>query len=386
MKFKYIFLTMVLAFGLSISFLGVAYGQVSWKIFDEEKGLFSIQIPSNWFPERLPEGEKLAPIDFIFSYSGRGDSFAWVELLISNSYYFNARDASEAYMLDYKQYDDFGVLQPIDCESFTLGGMEACAFTATFRLEEENQRNALTLISVTPDGIQYEIVFVASTDIFNTFLPVGKYIINSVSIDSNRIKEFLNNSTLTDAISEIPPIPVDNTTVSSMESEIPPISNQTSNVSPFLSETSIYENPISNFALQYPSNWTIDERGSPPSSILLASPKKSITDQAPETIAVTTEVVTAGTNLEEYSNSAVQVLRTLFPNMIMVNSSTDTLAGHPANVIEYTYSQNERTLKNIQIWSMVNDVVYVITYGALLDEFDSSLDVFNKVVDSFSIR
>ncbi len=377
---------MVLSFGLSISFLGVAYGQVSWKIFDEEKGLFSIQIPSNWFPERLAEADKLAPIDFIFSYSGRGDSFAWVELLISNSYYFNARDASEAYMLDYEQYDDFGVLQPIDCESFTLGGMEACAFTTTFRLEEEDQRNALTLISVTPDGIQYEIVFVASTDIFNTFLPVGKYIINSVSIDSNRIEEFLNNSTLTDAISEIPPIPVDNTTASPMESEIPPIPNQTSNVSPVVSETLIYENPVSNFALEYPSNWTIDERGSPPSSILLASPKKSITDQAPETIAVTTEVVTPGTDLEEYSNSALQVLRTLFPNMIMVNSSTDILAGHPANVIEYTYSQNERTLKNTQIWSMVNDVVYVITYGALLDEFDSSLDVFNKVVDSFTIR
>jgi hypothetical protein len=264
--------------------------------------------------------------------------------------------------------------------------MEACAFTTTFRLEEENQRNALTLISVTPDGIQYEIVFVASTDIFNTFLPVGKYIINSVSIDSNRIKEFLNNSTLTDAISEIPPIPADNTTASTMESEISPIPNQTSNVSPVVSETLIYENPVSNFALEYPSNWTIDERGSPPSSILLASPKKSITDQAPETIAVTTEVVTPGTNLEEYSNSALQVLRTLFPNMIMVNSSTGILAGHPANVIEYTYLQNERTLKNTQIWSMVNDVVYVITYGALLDEFDSSLNVFNKVVDSFSIR
>lgn len=369
---------------LSISFLGIAYGQVSWKTFDEESGLFSIQIPSNWFPERLPESEKIAPIDYFFRYSDRGDSFAWVELLISNSYYFNSQDASEVHMRSYEQYDDFRVLQPVSCDSYTLSGKEACAFATTFRLEGENQRSVLTVLTVNPDGTQYEAVFVASTNIFNTFLPVGKYIINSIIIDSNQTEALLNNLSSTTTTSDIPQIPVDDSTTNPVESEIPPIPDQISNVSSMESETLIYENPESNYTLEYPSNWTIEASDSPP-TVLLASPKKSPADQAPETVVVTTEGVSPDTNLDDYSTSALQVLKTLFPNMNIVKSTTDTLAGYPANVIVYTYSQDGETLKNSQIWTLVNGVVYVITYGALESEFDDSFDIFDKVTDSFSI-
>ncbi len=184
-----------------------SYAQVTWKTFDEGDGLFSIQIPSNWFAERLPENEKLAPIDYIFRYADRGTSFAWTELLIDNSLHFNSNDAVASQLPSYENFDNYELLQPIECDTYTLNDAQACSYISTFKLEGEDQRNVLTVISVNSDGVQTGMLFITSSNIFDQFLPVGDYIIKSVSIDSNKINSILNSGLDSDIQSDLPQVP-----------------------------------------------------------------------------------------------------------------------------------------------------------------------------------
>ncbi|MBA3749607.1 MAG: hypothetical protein H0X03_01680 [Nitrosopumilus sp.] len=47
-----------------------SFAQVTWKTFEEKNGLYTIQIPSNWYPEKLDEVDKIVPIDDMFRYTG----------------------------------------------------------------------------------------------------------------------------------------------------------------------------------------------------------------------------------------------------------------------------------------------------------------------------
>lgn len=193
-----------------------SFGQVTWKTFDEENDLFSIQIPSNWFHERILEVEKLAPIDYVFRYTGDENSFAWVQLSISNSTYTNARVVADSYISYYQQFDDFRLLEPVNCEKYKLNNMLTCSVLSSQQLQGEPRRNVLNLVSVSPNGILYELIFITSSNIYNIFLPVGEYIIDSLKIDSQKVIQVLSNESRTsetttspmDIQSEIPMIPL----------------------------------------------------------------------------------------------------------------------------------------------------------------------------------
>ncbi len=224
MQLKYFFFTLALSLVFFVSCFGQSHAQVTWNTFEENDGLFSIQIPSNWNASKLPETESLAPIDYRFRYNDRGNSFAWVELMISERLYSNSTAAAESYMSQSQQFDDFNLLKPIDCNTYTLNDAPACYFLSSQQFEGEQRRNVLEIVSVSPDDIQTYAVFIASSNIYEPFLPVGEYIIKSLEINSTMVNQVLKNQSVESIQSDIPIIPVENDT--SLQSKVPPVSTQ----------------------------------------------------------------------------------------------------------------------------------------------------------------
>ena len=146
-----------------------------------------------------------------------------------------------------------------------------------------------------------------------------------------------------------------------------------------MSELLVYDNPNLGFTLEYPSDWIKEE------SLSFISPRLSISDEAPESIAVTTEPNLSNLTLEEYSDSSIDILESQFSNYTLIESSNSTLSGYPAHHIVYTYSLENVDLKNLQIWTIADDMVYVLTYGGTTKEFDNSLPVIQNMIDSFEI-
>jgi hypothetical protein len=99
-----------------------------------------------------------------------------------------------------------------------------------------------------------------------------------------------------------------------------------------------------------------------------------------------TEVLFSNITLDEYSESAIGLLESQFPNFTLIESFETTLSGYPAHQIGYTYTLEGLNLKNMQIWTIAdNNVAYALTYGGIIEEFDSSLPVIENMIESFQL-
>lgn len=142
-----------------------------------------------------------------------------------------------------------------------------------------------------------------------------------------------------------------------------------------------YSSPNLGFSLEYPSEWEKEE------SLTFVSPYGGIGNRTPEVISITTEVLpTSDFSLDSYTEAALGQVES-FQDFRLLNSSSTTLAGLPAHMILYTFTDESQTpLENLQVWTIKDGIAYVITYGGTPEEFDSSLPTFRSVMDSFSIE
>lgn len=140
-----------------------------------------------------------------------------------------------------------------------------------------------------------------------------------------------------------------------------------------------YDNPNLGFSLKYPSDWAKEE------SLTFISPQTSKADQAPESISISTEMLPINLTLEQYSNSAINMLAEQFPNFTIIGERYATLSGFDAYMITYTYTEDAREIQLMQIWTVVDGIAYVLTYGGVPDEFNDSLPVLEDMIDSFQI-
>jgi hypothetical protein len=125
-----------------------------------------------------------------------------------------------------------------------------------------------------------------------------------------------------------------------------------------------YSSPNLGFSLEYPSEWEKEE------SLTFVSPQGGIGNRTPEVISITTEVLpTSDFGLDSYTEAALGQVES-FQDFRLLNSSSTTLAGLPAHMILYTFTDESRTpLENLQVWTIKDGIAYVITYGGTPEEF-----------------
>jgi hypothetical protein len=141
-----------------------------------------------------------------------------------------------------------------------------------------------------------------------------------------------------------------------------------------------YNNPNLGFTLEYPSDWQKEE------SLSFTSPQGGMGDRAPEAINVVTEVLPSSDfSLDSYTDAAMGQVES-FENFQLLNSSSTTLGGLPAHMIVYTFTDELTPLQNLQAWTVKDGMAYVITYGGVPEEFESSLPALQSVLDSFSLQ
>jgi hypothetical protein len=99
-----------------------------------------------------------------------------------------------------------------------------------------------------------------------------------------------------------------------------------------ISDQAPYNNPNLGFSLEYPTNWEKEE------VLAFVSPQGGIDNRTPEIIRVTTEVLpTSDFSLNRYTEAALGQVEA-FQDFKLLNSSSTTLAGLPAYMILYTFT------------------------------------------------
>jgi len=148
-----------------------------------------------------------------------------------------------------------------------------------------------------------------------------------------------------------------------------------------------YESEANGFSIDYPDEWEISERASMPGTATFITPLQGADDTFRENVTVVVQGAPAdATTLDEFTEMALAQGRELIPRFMVMESRSATLAGNPAQQVVYTGLQGERDLRWLQLWSLVGDQVYILTYTAEENEFTTFRSVVQQMITSMEIR
>lgn len=144
-----------------------------------------------------------------------------------------------------------------------------------------------------------------------------------------------------------------------------------------------YSNSSLGISIQYPQDWTKVE-GAAGTVVTFQSPQSSASDDFLENLNIVVEDLSSQPmTLSEYVELNVNMLKQYIPSYKLIDSSSTTLAGMPAQKLVYTGELQQYALKWMQIISIKNNVAYVISYTATESSYSSNLETAQHMIDSF---
>jgi tetratricopeptide (TPR) repeat protein len=160
---------------------------VSWLLFEDKNGFFTLKYPSNWSPYKYIE-DSSAPINIYFAYAGSGSSFAELVLSGEESIHTNVTNLVDTYPLYLQSYPDYKVVQETQCGKYTIDNISACHLIMTYRNTDlDGQPTVYELVVGTLDdkGMEYILVYYVTKDLYDHFLPVAEHMISSFDVTDN---------------------------------------------------------------------------------------------------------------------------------------------------------------------------------------------------------
>jgi hypothetical protein len=150
-----------------------------------------------------------------------------------------------------------------------------------------------------------------------------------------------------------------------------------------------YTDPSSGITFQYPSSWDIrdvDPSLRPPdaiSSTRLVPPGQNDTGFI-DNVVISVDNVSNMT-LGQYTDGVLALYNNASDVITITNSEPTTLVGNPAHAIEYLDNSQDQPLKKTQVWTVVGDRSYGVTYAADESEFPQYLADVQAMIQSLQI-
>lgn len=180
--------------------------------------------------------------------------------------------------------------------------------------------------------------------------------------------------------------------ISKTPAEISPVENQQDSVSTKVETESsseiIYKSYVNqdfNIELKYPENYELQEGVMGVVAAFLSETKDS-SDLFRENLnVIIQDLSTQPMTLEEYTNLSLDQIGVYITDSKIITSEETSLDGNPAHKVIYTGGQDQFDLKWMQIWTIVDDTAYILSYTAEANQFDNYFRIFNEMMNSFEV-
>lgn len=150
-----------------------------------------------------------------------------------------------------------------------------------------------------------------------------------------------------------------------------------------------YANSTYGISVKYPQLWTKTETLDPITGSLATfmSPRANGSDVFQENLRLIVQNL-AGRNvtLAEYTKTSINEIKLFSPDAEIVEQSNTKLANEPAHQVVYTGREEGYTLKHLQIWTIKDNKVYIVTYTAEINKYSEYLRTVRKMINSFEIK
>ncbi|MFZ0011497.1 MAG: PsbP-related protein [Halobacteriota archaeon] len=152
------------------------------------------------------------------------------------------------------------------------------------------------------------------------------------------------------------------------------------NTTPSASPTNTY-NSSKGFTVKYPTDWSKPQEQQNGNLVLFLTP----TNNAAENLNVQVANLSANETLATVTKDITSAAQSN-DNFTQIEATNTTLAGLPAYKIVYTATVNGDQLKALQTWTVKDSKVYVITYKAAPNNYDTYASTAQQMIDSFQIK
>jgi serine/threonine-protein kinase len=139
------------------------------------------------------------------------------------------------------------------------------------------------------------------------------------------------------------------------------------------------------FKIDYPSNWEFREKVMNAEVVFLAPPEDA-SDQFRENVNVGVIGVPANTDLNAVKDATIQQLGNMVTNFNLVAEKPVTWLGNNAYAMVYTGTMGKYQLQWQQIFTIVDDAAYILTYAAETKSYNKFFPYFNQIAASFRFR
>jgi len=144
-----------------------------------------------------------------------------------------------------------------------------------------------------------------------------------------------------------------------------------------------YVNKEKKYSLEYPSDW--QKKDVQKLDIVLLSPAKSPTTPTHATMNAISEAVGPVITLDEFYKESVSNLSSQLKDIHIESSGDASLNGTPSKWVLYSHEMQGTKFKVLQYFIVAQENVYLLTFSALADDFDSFRPTFNKIASSFRL-
>jgi hypothetical protein len=143
----------------------------------------------------------------------------------------------------------------------------------------------------------------------------------------------------------------------------------------------------SNYSIQYPSTWELNQSGEMGTSFFLFSPLESNADKFKENVNLLIQDL-SGQNLDlnKYTEISEEQIKTLALNAILIESKRVENSNDEFHKLIYTCDQGGFHLKIEQKYWVINEKAYVLTFTCEADKAKLFSDKAENILSSFKLK
>jgi len=141
----------------------------------------------------------------------------------------------------------------------------------------------------------------------------------------------------------------------------------------------------SEYLIQYPKKWTVDESGTGGTVFMLTSPLDSDTDEVAQNVNTVIEnLPDENIDLDAYAKAAINQIKTVYPNIIKKKKIKSDNGSYYK--IIFSGKMEGTNLKLEQHYHIKNKKAYIITFTSSVSDFDKDKVVGEKILNTFKLK
>lgn len=148
-----------------------------------------------------------------------------------------------------------------------------------------------------------------------------------------------------------------------------------------------YANYDYQFNLKYPQNWTQQELNDPITGeiVVFTAPAETNSDFRERVYLATEYLSSESLDLEEYTQTVLERIE-LTPDSEIIEEFATEVSGLPGRAVVYSRQEEGLQLRQMEVFTIKNERVYLIIYTAQKADFSKFSDTVKQIIDSWEIE